>query len=178
MHLRDAPDLSVSEILRRILYPDVGPNPPRPHIPLQFPQSQQHRNISPPLSHIITRPGQQMRLNGRPLKNISPGKYILVPASINIPPSFITMVLLVYSATTPMSWLIRIIVFPASFNIFIRARNLFRCPRSCPVVGSSSTIIPDSMDNMEATASLCLYPRLSECGSIDEVLLNIKMRTQ
>ena len=31
---------------------------------------------------------------------------------------------------------------------------------------------------MEATASLCLWPRLSECGSIDEVLLNIKMRTQ
>ena len=77
-----------------------------------------------------------------------------------------------------MSWLIRIIVFPASFNIFIRARNLFRCPRSCPVVGSSSTIISGSMDNMEATASLCLWPRLSECGSIDEVLLNIKMRAQ
>ena len=34
------------------------------------------------------------------------------------------------------------------------------------------------MDNMEATASLCLWPRLSECGSIDEVLLNIKMRAQ
>jgi len=64
----------------------------------------------------------------------------LVPASINIPLSFITMVLLAYSATTPMSWLIRIIVFPASFNIFIRDRNLFRCPRSCPVVGSSSTM--------------------------------------
>jgi len=31
---------------------------------------------------------------------------------------------------------------------------------------------------MEATASLCLWPRLSECGSIDEVLLNIKMRAQ
>ena len=31
---------------------------------------------------------------------------------------------------------------------------------------------------MEATASLCLWPRLSECGSIDEVLLNVKMRAQ
>jgi len=88
----------------------------------------------------------------------------LVPASINILPSFITMVLLVYSATTPISWLIRIIVFPASFKIVIRARNLFRCPRSCPVMVSSSTIIPGSMDNMEATASPCLWPRLSECG--------------
>ena len=96
----------------------------------------------------------------------------------NLSPSFITMVLLAYSATTPMSWLIRIIVFPASFNIFIRPRNLFRCPLSCPVVGSSSTIISGSMDNMEATASLCLWPRLSECGSIDEVLLNIKMGAQ
>jgi len=64
------------------------------------------------------------------------------------------------------------------FNIFIRDRNLFRCPLSCPVVGSSSTIIPGSMDNMEATASLCLWPLLSECGSIDKVLLNIKMRAQ
>ncbi|MBC2697683.1 MAG: hypothetical protein HF975_10815 [ANME-2 cluster archaeon] len=34
------------------------------------------------------------------------------------------------------------------------------------------------MDSMEATASLCLRPWLSECGSIDEVLLNIKMRAQ
>ena len=34
------------------------------------------------------------------------------------------------------------------------------------------------MDSMEATASLCLWPRLSECGSIDWVLLNIKMRAQ
>jgi len=34
------------------------------------------------------------------------------------------------------------------------------------------------MDNIEATASLCLWPRLSECGSIDDVLLNIKMRAQ
>ncbi|MBC2747481.1 MAG: hypothetical protein HF975_10870 [ANME-2 cluster archaeon] len=34
------------------------------------------------------------------------------------------------------------------------------------------------MDSMEATASLCLWPWLSECGSIDEVLLNIKMRAQ
>jgi len=31
---------------------------------------------------------------------------------------------------------------------------------------------------MEATASLCLWPRLGEYGSIDEVLLNIKMRAQ
>jgi hypothetical protein len=31
---------------------------------------------------------------------------------------------------------------------------------------------------LEATASLCLWPRLSECGSIDEVLLNIKMGAQ
>ena len=31
---------------------------------------------------------------------------------------------------------------------------------------------------LDATASLCLWPRLSECGSIDEVLLNIKMRAQ
>jgi len=30
----------------------------------------------------------------------------------------------------------------------------------------------------EATASLCLWPRLSEWGSIDEVLLNFKMRAQ
>jgi len=34
------------------------------------------------------------------------------------------------------------------------------------------------MDSMEATASFYLWPRLSECGSIDEVLLNIKMRAQ
>ena len=34
------------------------------------------------------------------------------------------------------------------------------------------------MDNMEATASLCFWPRLSECRSIDEVLLNIKLRAQ
>jgi len=34
------------------------------------------------------------------------------------------------------------------------------------------------MDNMEATASPCLWPRLSECGNIDEVLLNIKLRAQ
>ncbi len=33
-------------------------------------------------------------------------------------------------------------------------------------------------DSMKATASLCLWPRLSEYGSIDEVLLNIKMRAQ
>ena len=66
------------------------------HIPLQFPHSQQHRNIPAPLSHIITHLGQQMQLNGR----------------------------------------------------------------------------------LEATASLCLWPRLSECGCIDEVLLNIKMRAQ
>ena len=32
------------------------------------------------------------------------------------------------------------------------------------------------MDNIEATASLCLWPRLSECMNIDEVLLNIRMR--
>jgi hypothetical protein len=31
---------------------------------------------------------------------------------------------------------------------------------------------------MEATASLCLRHRLSECGSIDELLLNIKRRAQ
>ena len=31
---------------------------------------------------------------------------------------------------------------------------------------------------MEITASRCLWPRLSECGSIDEVLLNIRMRAQ
>ena len=67
-----------------------------PNIPLQVPHSQQHRNIPPPLSHVITRPGQQMRLDGR----------------------------------------------------------------------------------LEATAGLCFCPWLSECGSIDEVLLNIKMRAQ
>jgi len=31
---------------------------------------------------------------------------------------------------------------------------------------------------LEATASLCFWPRLSGCGSIDEVLLNIRMRAQ
>ena len=34
------------------------------------------------------------------------------------------------------------------------------------------------MDSMEATASLCIWPHLSECKSIDGVLLNIKMRAQ
>jgi hypothetical protein len=34
------------------------------------------------------------------------------------------------------------------------------------------------MDAWKATASLCLWPRLSECGSIDEVLLNINVRAQ
>ena len=110
-------------------------------------------------------------------ENTAPVPPLLSSTGISRPP-FLTMVLLAYSATTPMSWLIRIIVFPASFNIFIRARNLFRCPRSYPLVGSSSTIIPGSMGNMEATASLCLWPRISECKSIDGVLPNIKMRAQ
>jgi len=34
------------------------------------------------------------------------------------------------------------------------------------------------MDSMEATASLCIWPQLSEFKSIDGVLLNIKMRAQ
>jgi len=52
------------------------PHPLLPHIPLQLPHSQPHRNISPRPSHIITGPGQQMRLNGRLLKNIRPGKHL------------------------------------------------------------------------------------------------------
>jgi len=81
-------------------------------------------------------------------------------------PPFLTMVLLAYSATTPMSYLIWIIVFPASFNIFIRARNLFSCPLSCPVVGSSSIIISGSMDNMEATASSASGPGSVSAGAL------------
>ena len=132
----------------------------------------------PSLSHIITRPGQQMRLNGRPLKNISPGKHL--------PGIGIHQYPLLFHHNGPAGifchhthvMAYQDYRFSSFVQHFIRARNLFRCPRSCPVVGSSSTIISGSMDNMEATASLCLWPRLSECGSIDEVLLNIKMRAQ
>ena len=118
---------------------------PLPHILLQFSHKSAALEHPAPLSHIITCQGQQMRLDGRLSKNIRPGKHLPGTGIHQYLPSFITMVLLAYSAITPMSWLIRIIVFPASFNIFIRARNLFRCPRFCPVVGLSSTIIPDSM---------------------------------
>jgi len=38
--------------------------------------------------------------------------------------------------------------------------------------------ISGSIDNIEATVSLCFWPRLSECWCINEVLLNIKLRAQ
>jgi len=154
------------------------PLAPTPHTAPAPPQSAAQEYLPPPLAHNYT-PGPADAAQWTPPQEYQAWKKPLWYRHPSIsPPSFITMVLLAYSATTPMPWLIRLIIFPASFNIFILARNLFRCPLSCPVVGSSSTIISGSMDNMEATASLCLWPRLSRCRSIDEVLLNIKMRAQ
>jgi len=64
------------------------PAPLLPHIPLQLPHSQQHRNISPRPPHIITRLGQQMRLDGRLLENIRPGKHLSGTGIHQYPPVF------------------------------------------------------------------------------------------
>jgi len=42
----------------------------------------------------------------------------------------------------------------------------------------ASSGVVDSNQMWDPTASLYLWPRLSECGSIDDVLLNIKMGAQ
>ncbi len=65
-----------------------------------------------------------------------------------------------------ISWVIKIIVLPSLLSSLICCINLFTWARSCPVVGSSRTIISGFIARMDATARRCRCPLESEWGCL------------